>query len=275
MNEGGQFEDSFAARLQGESFSEPKRRKSKKLLGIIIAIVSLVVIGIGVYLVVNRVSDSVSRSSLSSDWDEVGAYLLFGDYADAPKSIPEELSGYRLAVFDNNNWSNYYSSSLSKLSSFRDKLVEKGGYEKAVIEIEEIGDELTMINILKFAPTYGNDKIVSAIQDGVYDSGKNFANSVYREYYDYLISDKGIERLEALSNVTAYQYDILNYYISRGCSPESVSDGISCSINVDDTLSELIRKKNYYKSIVSDIESNIAVGQLFEPIKRVKGFLNE
>lgn len=270
MNEGGQFEDSFVARLQGTGSTQPRENKHRKVFLVVALFFGLVVVGAIVFFIIANVRQNIVQNERSKEWEGIGAYLLFGDREGALDYIPDNLEPGEYAILEDGNWDYYYSQSLEKIDSFSKDISSNS---EALETLNQIRDMYVLLEASKKVPSKGNSEIIEDILDGFFTNGDYYADIMYGNYVSDMKSSVGEYRASAMMNVLAKQYDILNYYLSHGCNVESISEDMMCFIDETNELVDMKQSRRESMSVATYV-TNSVLSQLYTRIIDIKEHLN-
>ena len=174
MNEGGQFEDSFAARLHGESAFSSDKRKSKRWLVLVAAAVLLVGVSVGAFLFLRSNGDGgLNNVGIEGAYAKVVNLVFYGNDSDDLGNEMSELNVEDRYTLDEKFYSGNDLGYFEKLSDLLGILYEGvPDDEKTVFgvindEIRGLKKEIAYrnIDVAKIYYDKGRDSAVSAISD--------------------------------------------------------------------------------------------------------------
>lgn len=164
MNEGGQFEDSFAARLHGESFAGQKKRTSRRAV-IVAALIALVILSvIGVFFIINNSRDDhMSEEEMEKTFARVFNLVFNGEDSDV-WSPDERLNASRSYVIDDRYKNSKDTEYFNALFNYSDSIKKSfDGNERLSILVNDLNAKISAVNQLLLADSFDEEAAYSSV----------------------------------------------------------------------------------------------------------------
>ena len=164
MNEGGQFEDSFAARLHGESFAGQKKRTSRRAV-IVVALIVLVILSvIGVFFIINNSRDDhMSEEEMEKTFARVFNLVFNGEDSDAWSS-DERLNASRSYAIDDRYKNSRDTEYFNALFNYSDSIKKSfDGNERLSILVNDLNVKISAVNQLLLADSFDEEAAYSSV----------------------------------------------------------------------------------------------------------------